>query len=266
MHLAPLLLASTLLVTVSATVASAQPAAKPSAKSASTITVSVGGLRIVGTGFGENGTEERPFNEGNGMTVSLVLKAPKGAGLVEIEDDDSRLDVATDDKGTDLRVDADFGSFPDITKDGSVGLIDVKLDARPAAGATSFTLEGSVAVTSATGTRVQKANKVSLAQGSAFKLGTAAFTVGTVESSEEGVTVTFNLARSVMNTLKSLRFKDAKGVALEAEPTGRGYFNDNGEMSFRIKTTAKTLNVEADVWQGLKVEQVPFKVTAGLGL
>lgn len=260
------LLASLMVAATDPSLADAQPAAKPSGKAVSKTTVSVGGLRIVGTGFGDNGTEERPFNEGNGMTIVLVLKAPKGAGLVEIEDDDSTVEIARDDKGTDLRVDADFGSFPDITKDGSTGLIDLKLDARPAAGATSITVEGSVAVTSANGTRVQKATNVSLTKEKAFKLGTAAVTVGSVEPSEEGVSVTFNLPRSAMSTIKTLRFKDAKGAVLEAEPTGSGYFNDNGEMMFRIKTKAKAVNIEADVWQGLKNELVPFTITFGLGL
>jgi hypothetical protein len=37
-------------------------------------------------------------------------------------------------------------------------------------------------------------------------------------------------------------------------------------MGFTIKTAAKTLTIEFEVWQGLRTIKVPFKVRAALGL
>jgi hypothetical protein len=33
-----------------------------------------------------------------------------------------------------------------------------------------------------------------------------------------------------------------------------------------VKTALKTVTIEFDVWQGLRVIKVPFKVSAGIGL
>ena len=103
----------------------------------SKVAVTVAGLRIVGPGIGENGSEQRPYNEKTGTSVVLILKVPKGVGLVNLDEDTSTIDAATDDKGTDLREDASFGPFPEIVKDGSAGLMEIRLGVRPAAGATA---------------------------------------------------------------------------------------------------------------------------------
>lgn len=230
------------------------------------IAVVVGGLRVVGPGIGDNGSEQRPFNESTGTTIVLLLKAPKGMGLVDLDDDGSVLDVASDDKGTDLREDAGFGSFPEVVKDGSAGLMEIRLGKRPAAGSTAISAEGSVTVTSATGTRPVKAASVSLVEGKTFKIGSTVLTVAKVEASEDSQSITLNLPRSAMKTIKTMRFLDVKGTEIESDRMGGGYFNDVGEMDYRVKTTAKTVTVSCDVWQGIKTEKVPFKVTAGLGL
>jgi hypothetical protein len=59
---------------------------------------------------------------------------------------------------------------------------------------------------------------------------------------------------------------DRKLLLDSALPLGRrgGYFNENGEISYRLKTAEKTVLVEADIWQGLKTETVPFNLKVGL--
>jgi len=37
-------------------------------------------------------------------------------------------------------------------------------------------------------------------------------------------------------------------------------------MGYTVKTAAKTLTIEFEMWQGLKTIKVPFKVKAGLAL
>jgi hypothetical protein len=236
------------------------------AQAASRIAVSVGGLRVVGPGVGENGSEQRPFNEGTGTAIVLLLKAPKGVGLVDLDEDSSVIESAADDKGTDLLEDASFGPFPEVVKDGSAGLMEIRLGKRPAAGSAAISAEGALSVTSATGTRPLKASNVALVEGKTFKIGTTVVTVAKVEASDDSQSITLNLPRSAMKTIKAVRFLDAKGAEIESDRVGSGYFNDQGEFDYRVKTTAKSVTVACDVWQGLKTEKVPFKLTAGLGL
>jgi hypothetical protein len=231
----------------------------------SRIAVYVAGLRVVGPGIGENGGEQRPYNEKTGTSIVLVLKVPKGVGLVELDEDTSTIDAATDDKGTDLRVDASFGPFPEIVKDGSAGLMEIRLGVRPAAGSTAINAEGSLAVTSATGSKPVKTAAVPLVEGKTVKVGTITLTVGKVEAGDEDTSVTFNLPRTSLKTIKSLKFVDAKGTEIESDRVGSGYMNDVGELDYKIKTKAKSVSIVCDMWQGLKAEKVPFKLSAGLG-
>jgi hypothetical protein len=230
------------------------------------VTVGAAAVRVVGPGIGASGTEKRPFNVGPGTAVTLMVKVAKGAGIVEIEDDDSVLDVAVDDKGTDLREEADFGSFPDIVADGSAALIDVEVGKRPAKGAAAITLEGHLSVTTATGSKPMKSAAVALAPAKAIKLGTFAATVKEVTFGDDGLDLTLTLPGAAFRSLQGLRFQDAKGAAIEFDRRGSSSSPDEAEVYYRLKTPAKTIVVLADVWQGLKTEAVPFKVVVGLGL
>ena len=98
------------------------------------LAVSVGGLRVVGPGIGESGSEQRPFNEGTGTTIVLLVKAPKGTGIVDLDNDGSVIDTVSDDKGTNLLEDASFGSFPEVVKDGSAALIEMNISGPAGAG------------------------------------------------------------------------------------------------------------------------------------
>lgn len=229
------------------------------------LAVSVGGVRVVGPGIGDNGSEQRPFNEGTGTTLVLFVKAPTGAGIVNIDNDGSVIDSAKDDKGTDLREDASFGSFPEVVKDGSAGMIELRLGGRPAAGAVSVVAAGSLGVTTAVGTKPVKTPVVSLVQGKTFKIGTIPITVGKISVEDDSTSVELNLPRSSLNTIKTIAFLDAKGGPIESDRVGTGYTNDVGELDVRLKGAPKTVIVSCDVWQSLKTEKVPFKVTAGLG-
>jgi hypothetical protein len=228
--------------------------------------VSVGALRIVGPGIGESADETRPFNEGVGMTIVLYVKAPTGAGIVYLDNEASVVDSATDDKGTDLRTDASFGSFPEIVKDGSAGMIELRLGGRPTKGATAVVAAGSVGVTSAVGTKPIKAPNVALVQGKTFKIGAIPITVGKVTVDDDSIGIEFNMPRQSLRAIKTMTFLDAKGQEIDSDRVGTGYTNDVGELDMRVKTKEKTVTVSCDVWQALKTEKVPFKVSAGLGL
>src|SRR5438445_4367953 len=63
----------------------AQPPARPPARepAAPPPEVVIAGIRVVGTGFGANGSELRPFHERPGTAIVLAVSAPPGSGIVE---------------------------------------------------------------------------------------------------------------------------------------------------------------------------------------
>lgn len=239
-----------------------RPAA--SAPSTSLPEIVVGGIQVVKVAVARDDFSGKPFNSDNGVKLVLWIKMPAGQGLIEVDEDASILQLFADDKGTDLG--GKFGSFPDEFKDGSGGTIDIESSGAPAAGATRLVAEGTVALSVASGTKPQRIPNVRLEDGRTFKLGQTTVTLAEVSTADEQQKFTLKLPRSVMEGIKSVSFLDVKGQALEGDSGGRGYFNDNAEMSFSVKTALKTVTIEFEVWQGLRQVKVPFKVRAGISL
>ncbi|HEX6737690.1 MAG TPA: hypothetical protein VF310_05455 [Vicinamibacteria bacterium] len=240
--------------------------AKPSAAPAQPPTVVLGGLRIVAPGMGEEGTEIRAFNESPGTALALFVKFSDGSGIVDIDEDKSALNVVKDDTGANLLEEGRIGPFPKITKDGSTGMIEVETRGRPSPGATYLVAEGTIALTSSAGTKVQKVANVKFEAGKAFKVGTANVTIGEVSAQGEYGTLSLKLPRSTLLSIKEFRFKDAKGQAVAADRMGSGWMGEDAEVSFRIPADLKAANLELEVWQNLKEQTVPFNVKVGLSL
>jgi hypothetical protein len=238
--------------------AAAAPAAPPA--------VTLGGLRIVAPGMGEEGTEIRAFNESPGTALALFVKFSDGSGIVDIDEDKSALKVIKDDTGANLLEEGRIGPFPKITKDGSTGMIEVETRGRPSAGATYLLAEGSIALTGSAGTKVQKISNVKFESGKVFKVGTATVTVGDVSTQGDYGSVTLKLPRSALLSIKEFRFKDAKGQPVQADRMGSGWMGEEAEVSFRVPADLKAANLELDVWQNLKEQTVPFSVKVGLSL
>jgi len=224
----------------------------------------VGGIQIARVVVADDDSGARPFHAENGTTIVLWVKMPSGQGLIEIDDDASVLQSVVDDKGSNIG--GKFGSFPDEFKDGTGATIEIISSGFAAPGATAILAEGSLAMKIATGTRKTRVPKVTLANNGKLLLGKTPIVVADVQAADGEQTFTLKLPRSVMSEIKSLVFLDAKGEPIESSSTGQGYMNDNAEMNFSIKTAAKTLTLEFEMWQGLKTIKVPFKVKAGLGL
>ena len=228
--------------------------------------ISVGGIRIVGPGVGANATELRPFNESAGTTIVLLVTAPEGTGMVELDDDTSSIRAVTDDKGKSLLEEGRFGPFPKVSDDGSAGLIELEVRARPSTGATAITAQGTLAVTTANGSKPTRVPGVRLEVSRTLKLGTATITVKEIEADGEATNVTLGLPRQSMSAIRSVRFLTAAGATIESRRTGSGYMNDDGEFSFNVKTKDKVVGIEFDLWQNLKAVKIPFTVKIGLGL
>jgi hypothetical protein len=242
-----------------------QGAAAPRATaSGSQPEIVVGGIQIAKVVVPANEFSGKPFQSDNGTTIALWIKMPAGQGLIEIDEDASLLESVTDEKGANIG--GKFESFPDEFKDGSGGIIEIESSGFAGPGATAILAEGSLALSVATGTRKTRVAKVSLANNAKFTLIKTPIVVDEVAAEGESQTFTLKLPRSVMNEIKGVAFFDAKGGTIEGSSSGSGYMNDAAEMRFTVKTAAKVVTLEFEMWQGLKTIKVPFKVRAGLGL
>src|SRR5262245_61736688 len=242
-----------------------KPAPKPAAgRAAAAPTVSVAGIRVVAEGFGENGSEAQPFNESPGVALALVVQAKDG-GIIAFDDDATALGSIEDSEGNSLLDNASIWPFAKLTKDGKALIVEMKTKGVPAAGATEVNAKGTITVTTATGSKPTKIPGVKLANEATFKVGTGSVSVEDVSSDEESTTVTFSGSSTVLGSVKAFRFLDAKGTEIESSERGYSRSNDTLSKGFSVKTTAKTITLELDVWQGLKQSAIPFDVKAGLG-
>jgi hypothetical protein len=247
---------------------SAGAATKPAAKSASAPMpqISVAGIRVVGNGVGANGSELHAFNERPGTTVALTIQAPDGSGIVEVDDDASRVDAFTDNSGQNLLEEGRFGPFPKISEDNAAALVEIEVRGRPGAGASSLKVQGSVAMSLAGGTKATRIASVRLEPGKTMKVGNVTITIKSVTPGDDSTDLGVGLPRSFMNTIHAVRFYDSKGELIESRRTSSGYMNDAGEMNFDLKSKEKVVSAEFDIWQNIRQIKVPFSLTVGIGL
>ena len=121
-------------------------------------------------------------------------------------------------------------------------------------------------MTVAAGSKPVRAANVKLQTDYAFKVGTAAMTIGEVKVDEDSTKITFGLTRTVLSTIREVRFFDAKNAPIESRRSGSGYMNEKASLDYEAKTKDKTVTIEFELWQNPRVIKVPFNVQAGLGL
>jgi hypothetical protein len=244
------------------------PAAKapPATAPAGPPQITAIGIRVTGLGVGANGTELKPFNESPGTSVVLAIEPPKGSGIVDIDDHASKVDAFADDKGQSLMEEARLGPFPHITEDGLAALVEVEVRARPSAGSASVSLQGSIAMKLAGGSKPFKASAVKLEAGQTFKIGATTLTITDPKADDDATEFTVNLPRSLLTTIRGIKFYDAKNAPLEGHRRGSGYFNEKAELELSVKTKEKVIGIEFELWQNLKDAKYPFSLQVGLGV
>jgi hypothetical protein len=228
--------------------------------------VSVAGVRIIGPGFGANGSEIHAFNNSPGTTIAIAFQAAPGTGIIDIDDRASRIEGFADDKGQNLLAEGRLGSFPKISEDHSVALVELEVQGRPSTGAAVISARGTVAMTLATGSNVTHIANLSLEAGKTFKIGAATVTVKSATPSDDNMDVTLGLPRSLMNAIKAMHFADAKGQPIDSHQTSSGYTNEVASIELELKTKDKAASVDFDIWQSPQQVKVPFNLAAGLGM
>lgn len=229
--------------------------------------VQVAGVRVVGPGFGPENDLQRPFNWTKGTTVVVAVRVAPPFALVAIDKDNSSLEMS-DSQGRALEEPAvDWN--PDFTKDGTTALVDLEAKSVPADGATHVTAKGTLMFRAATGTKIVKAPSVRLEKGVPVKLGTASVAISEVEQDEGNGEwrVSFKGTTALMKGIKTIRAKDAKGAPVEAHWFSSGGWTEEYEVGYRFKMAAKApLNLEFEMYDGLRDLPVAFDVKAGVGI
>jgi hypothetical protein len=226
----------------------------------------VAGIRVTGPGFGDNRKELRPFNEEPGVAVALALKMPAGTSLIKLDDDDCKLTAIADDTGQDLLENGRYGPFPKTAEDGSAGMIEIESKMRPAAGAQFITVEGSLVFLASAGAKPTKVAKIKLEKGYGMKVGAGSVTLGEVKAEGDTQSITFEMTKPMLESIKEIKFLDAAGTALDAHRTERGYMGDRAECVYSIASAAKPVAFEFLVWQAPKQQTLPYKIKANLSL
>jgi hypothetical protein len=248
-----------------------RPAAKAAAPKAAPAprpnpTISLVGMQVAAKSLGKARFGDTiAFGGQAGVSLALAVKVGAGTAILDIDDDESSIDTWTDDKQTDLNIEPDWGSFPSFTDDLAAGIITVRSPVLPAAGAQQLTVAGTIAVTTAAGTRAVQAKKVALTKGTSFQLGAMAASISEFEATDTGATLAVKLTGAGTNTIKRLRFLDGAGTELESDANGSMTSSSESEYSFTLKAKAASATIEIELWQNQQTTKVPFTLTGTLG-
>src|SRR5204863_1746065 len=116
------------------------------------------------------------------------------------------------------------------------------------------------------GSKPFKAGSVRREAGQTFKIGATTLTISDPKADDEATEFTVNLPRSLLTTIRAIKFYDARNAPLEGRRRGSGYFNEKAELELSVKTKEKVIGIEFELWQNLKDAKYPFSVQAGLGV
>lgn len=239
--------------------------------------VQVVGVMVVAPAGGK---DHRSYCWKPGVTVSASL-SPAAGKIVKLNQEESKIDSFTDDKGTDLLAAPSSNdpfnkpgiSFLSLSTDGgdSSVIIDLKASGQPAKGATVLNISGKVNAQVAGSTKQFTVENVEIKTNAQFSLGDLAITIshaglskGPFSKTDE-FSVTFSSPQN-LESIAKLEFYDAQGIKLEAQKRswGGGFLGYMVEYVF--KKSADHARIVATCWQDLKTVDVPVSVKTGVGL
>lgn len=244
------------------------------------VTIEAIGMIVAGKGYGGDMDGVRAFNEEPGTRVALLARAPAG-GLLDFDEDASKLKVFTDDKGKTLNPpdksafrDSGFGMFAQVSKDSKACVFHAVGKEIPTKGAAVLSVEGEAVFAFATQKQDFPADKVSLKAGTKFKAGELNFEVtkygkNDFDAENWPFEVEFAFKQSSAN-LFGVKFFDAAGTEIPSEKgsTSRMNFGAvvNESHAFKLKKNADVVKVVATYWTDRKDIKVPFALKVGPGL
>jgi hypothetical protein len=240
--------------------------------------IQVVGLMVVAP---EGGKDNRAYCWKPGVTVSVMLSATNGK-IVKFNENESKIDSFTDDKGTDLmaappsqdpfnKPGISYMSSSSDNGDSSI-IFDLKASGQPAKGATAFNISGKASAEVAASTEQFTVENVEIKTNVSFSLGDLPIMISDAGTNrnpwaakEYKYSVTFSSLRD-LESISSLEFFDSNGNKIEAVKRSwgggfLGYF-----MQYDVKQNIDRAKIVATCWQDLKTVEVPISVKAGVGL
>lgn len=230
-------------------------------------TVQLAGLRVVGPGYGLNGTELRPFYQQSGTTLALALQAPENKKIVDVDDSKCSLVEFTDDRGHNLLDGVDWGGFPKISKDGRVALIEVTSKNRPSQDASKLLARGTIHLRVAASKSTEMIENLKLEVGTKANVQQEVIQVMKVQKEDDGLILVLQINRKFVNNMKDIRFYAAGGNPVDIWSQGSFTFGNVSQIEYNldIKSTPEALKVEIDLWQELETLNLNFEIESGLG-
>ena len=183
--------------------------------------------------------------------------------------DDSKCSLTefSDDRGINLLDGIDWDSFPEISEDSRLALVEVKSKNRPSQDASRFLAKGTINMRVATSESTVKINKLKLEVGTKVNAGEEIIQVMKVEGGNDGLTLVLQIDRKFADNMKDIRFYTSEGNPVEVWGRGSFTFGNASQLEYNLdtKSTPPTLTVEIDIWQGLEILNLPFDIESGVG-
>jgi hypothetical protein len=240
--------------------------------------IQVVGLMVVAP---EGGKDNREYCWKPGVTVSVML-SPQEGKIVKFNQNESKIDSFSDDKGTDLMAappSQDPFNKPGISyipsfsdKGDSSIIIDLKASGQPAKDTTALNISGKVSVEVAASTKQFTVENVEIKTNVSFSLGDLPLTIsdaGTNRNAwaakEYKYSVTFSSLRD-LESISSLEFFDSNGNKIEAQKRSWGGGFLSYFVQYDIKQKIDRAKIMATCWQDLRTIEVPILVRASVGL
>ena len=202
--------------------------------------------------------------------LAIRVDYPRG-GIVDLRADRSTLDELQDDLGADLRkTDQHFGPFEMLTRvadDRRSAVFVIPSDKLPGPRATRLVARGKVALMTSSGSSEARSEHLALATGGAFAAGPFTFEVTRMGSSEWGDGWSMTLSTNTdLTAVRTYAFVDSNGEHVELSPSmtisGSGTWTQTLECERELGEGVFVV----DYWDSPKIIEVPFEVSAGLGL
>jgi hypothetical protein len=229
----------------------------------------------------EGGTDNRNFCWKTGATVSVMMSPAKGK-IVKVNEQDSKLDSFTDDKGTDLMAappSPDPFNKPGIScmlpaSDSGYDsmILDLRASGRPAKGATALNISGTVNVEVAGSQKQFTVENVKMETNATFNLGDLPVTISEVGANQNSwasddykYSLTFSGPHD-FESISSVEFFDAQGNKIQSHKSSWGGGMGSYMIQFEIKQNVDRVKIVATCWQDLKTLDVPVSIKASVGL
>jgi len=237
--------------------------------------VEVTGLRVVAPVEGGDKDARGAFFQSAGVTV-VVMVTPLKEQIVSVEQNESKVDSFTDNKGTDLLAAKSENPF---NKPG-LGMVDNKVTNAtfevqaamlPAKGSTILTIYGSLSAKVAGSTKQFTVDNVAIQTNTILTCGDLKLKISTAGvgksmwGDKDQFTVTFTSATDV-DSISEMDFFDAQGNKIDAHKSSWGGGMGEYSVEYTLKKSIDHAKVIVTCWQDMKTVEIPVSLKTGLGL